>query len=919
MGIHGPMEDAGCRTTSAQAQRGYSRIGAFEIYLGIVLSGGVCSCELIHSKLETSHWPSAKQIVGRVRDRLQHADLSASLRCLDKQTSRPLAGVRVLADSMEMGMTDGEGRLALPTFARLTSARAQVVITCERGEGGVGKKGGPSHRDPIAQHVQLLKVGLDDLLHKGTVEFEAKLVLSARWLRLLWAAKPGTGLRLLAAPGGSSSPPGGEWRSGEGMELTTVRSAAANTAATSPTSLVGSGGRTLIAGPGGWVLIVGDDVSSVIVCPPREQPGFLPATVPLLSLPAAGTEITVPCNRRLLRVLRDGVSPRLRLMMGGSAGGTRPPWRPAEGLSLQAVEEADGRWKACPSMGKGCAWCGPAHLLEGHLSECPRVLAAHAAAGMLRFAKSCALQVSLLWRSGEEPTELQLLLRHPCGAALGGDCRACDRCGGEVFAAQPGCSAGPSAWSIAWPEGNELPHGTYEVCVQRRAGTAAPFDVAISVGGVSRAIAGSSSEEAAVTVASFNVPFQGALLTPDGPLEAREAARWQWSMQCDPGSNEASCDEEALVAVTDAAGWSVVPDQAQTLILHPAPEERGLLPKEVQWAELEGLALKPLDVALPSNSAMLRVLRRGRGLKLEYAISFGGTAALPSGWEPSVGAVVETLEDEATPEQPPTEVECSNSHIGCNWRGSPADRQEHVTECTATHQLMARVKKAGGRSGHIQVSISWASGETPTDLDLKVEHPCPQALSWETEDRCGCGARLDVDDRGIAGDTSVENAFWPDGEGDPEPPKGSYVVVVSHYEGPPVDYKVAVKVGLTTRLFHGRASPGDDAETMKVCGFEWPFPGDFAFPKRSVAGKFRRSVQRISLIRMLSSGSGKFQKAKPRTDRGGWCEVPREASRFIVYPPDGLHLELGPVTVARGDAAKAPDGLLRVQLPRRRR
>jgi hypothetical protein len=86
-----------------------------------------------------------------------------------------------------------------------------------------------------------------------------------------------------------------------------------------------------------------------------------------------------------------------------------------------------------------------------------------------------------------------------------------------------------------------------------------------------------------------------------------------------------------------------------------------------------------------------------------------------------------------------------------------------------------RLKKAGARSGDVQVSLEW---KNVNDLDLHVIDPNNEEIFYNHRHAASGGA-LDVDMNATAELTwrPVENVYWPERGA----PKGSYRVVVVHY------------------------------------------------------------------------------------------------------------------------------------------
>jgi len=129
------------------------------------------------------------------------------------------------------------------------------------------------------------------------------------------------------------------------------------------------------------------------------------------------------------------------------------------------------------------------------------------------------------------------------------------------------------------------------------------------------------------------------------------------------------------------------------------------------------------------------------------------------------------------------------------------------------------VDSRGGQSGKIQISLMWTNVAEPTDLDLFLYHPQGRVY-YKEKKKLGSMFELDIDDRGQAnGVESCENVFWPASSA-VDPPVGWHEVKVVHFKGPPVDCRVALKLGAarTVISFPKEAVPVRD-ETQKTSDF----------------------------------------------------------------------------------------------------
>ncbi len=121
-------------------------------------------------------------------------------------------------------------------------------------------------------------------------------------------------------------------------------------------------------------------------------------------------------------------------------------------------------------------------------------------------------------------------------------------------------------------------------------------------------------------------------------------------------------------------------------------------------------------------------------------------------------------------------------------------------------EIVARVKKAGGKIGKVTVSLAW---KNYNDLDLHV-------LTSQGEDICfhrrrsSCGGLLDVDQNVFPNTlTPVENVFWPTNS----PPKGPLKVYVHHYRNhrragcqDPTLFVVRVQIDGEVKTYEGSVS-----------------------------------------------------------------------------------------------------------------
>eukprot|EP00746_Dinoflagellata_sp_MGD_P034395 gnl/MRDRNA2_/MRDRNA2_18217_c0_seq1.p1 gnl/MRDRNA2_/MRDRNA2_18217_c0~~gnl/MRDRNA2_/MRDRNA2_18217_c0_seq1.p1 ORF type:complete len:334 (-),score=69.44 gnl/MRDRNA2_/MRDRNA2_18217_c0_seq1:252-1106(-) len=244
-------------------------------------------------------------------------------------------------------------------------------------------------------------------------------------------------------------------------------------------------------------------------------------------------------------------------------------------------------------------------------------------------------------------------------------------------------------------------------------------------------------------------------------------------------------------------------------------------------------------------------------------VSFGKARNSAPDFEPANGLLVELIR-----EGDHTEVDCENKGIGCMWKGPKNELPEHLLDCRRVLAIQKSLKKAGGKIGILQFTLSWTSQVgKPTDLDLYLEHPCFDGLGclFHGCRRCStCRGMLDVDDQGkVMGGQSVENIFWPsDGT---LPPDGIYKVFVYNARGPAVPSEVLLKIGDLERLF--KVEPLKLDHRVRVAEFEWPFTGTFRAPqdnielKHKLEQKWQRAKKKAQIFKSADAALFKTLQA----------------------------------------------------------
>lgn len=129
-----------------------------------------------------------------------------------------------------------------------------------------------------------------------------------------------------------------------------------------------------------------------------------------------------------------------------------------------------------------------------------------------------------------------------------------------------------------------------------------------------------------------------------------------------------------------------------------------------------------------------------------------------------------------------------------------------------------RLRKAGAKTGDVQISLAWNNGN---DLDLHVETPSGTKI-WYSQRQSLCGGELDVDMNAEGPDTQrpVENVYWPTRG----LPTGKFRVLVHHFAnhgGPdPTRFQVTIKIKGRSQSFSGSLRHGDSLKMVH----EFTFP-----------------------------------------------------------------------------------------------
>ncbi|CAJ1437327.1 unnamed protein product, partial [Effrenium voratum] len=219
---------------------------------------------------------------------------------------------------------------------------------------------------------------------------------------------------------------------------------------------------------------------------------------------------------------------------------------------------------------------------------------------------------------------------------------------------------------------------------------------------------------------------------------------------------------------------------------------------------------------------------------------------------------------------------------GCGWKGPEGDLASHQLQCEDIVRISRAVKAAGGLAcAQLGLALSWLSGSTRSDLDMSVEHPCGKTVSYNRKQCLGCGAQLDVDNPGAAGQMSFENISWPE-----TPVEGQYTVYVELFRGPKVPFQLVVNSSNAPRLFSHTAGFFDNGLRQVACSFHIGPKGVAFHPQGTSSGLFRRAAHVSVLMQRLkpSEAGRQAETWDCFTDSEGWCRL-GEPRMLRVGPP----------------------------------
>lgn len=333
---------------------------------------------------------------------------------------------------------------------------------------------------------------------------------------------------------------------------------------------------------------------------------------------------------------------------------------------------------------------------------------------------------------------------------------------------------------------------------------------------------------------------------------------------------------------TDSNGCCFLPEGTEGIKV-TLPNEPGLLPMNVSMCLLRrGWHREQLE----NDPQMLRALvLPGSG---RCYLSLGGARShFPShGWQ--AAQLQLRLSSRLN-------VRCP--YAGCAWTGHEGDLASHQLQCEEVRRIRRAVelrRNAARRDlWHLQVALSWCSEQSRSDLDMSIEHPCGKTVSYSRTQCLQCGAELDIDSTGAAGELALENITWPEA-----PPEGSYTVYVELFRGPKVSFHLLVQSnsGDNVRLFSHSSSFFDAGPRQVAATFQVTSSGIVFNP--GACGLFRRAAYVSMLTRRLNSdvkakaSSAKAEHWDMSTDSDGWCRIGRNQKSLCIAPPKALGFEL---------------------------
>eukprot|EP00435_Cladocopium_sp_Y103_P065397 s327_g27.t1 len=334
---------------------------------------------------------------------------------------------------------------------------------------------------------------------------------------------------------------------------------------------------------------------------------------------------------------------------------------------------------------------------------------------------------------------------------------------------------------------------------------------------------------------------------------------------------------------TDSNGCCFLPEGTEGIKV-TLPNEPGLLPMNVSMCLLRrGWHREQLE----NDPQMLRALvLPGSG---RCYLSLGGARShFPShGWQPAQLQL--RLSSRLN-------VRCP--YAGCTWTGHEGDLASHQLQCEEVRRIRRAVelrRNAARRDlWQLQVALSWCSEQSRSDLDMSIEHPCGKTVSYSRTQCLECGAELDIDSTGAAGELAIENITWPEA-----PPEGNYTVYVELFRGPKVSFHLLVQSnsGDSVRLFSHNSSFFDAGPRQVAATFQVTSQGIVFNP--GACGLFRRAAYVSMLTRRLNSdvkakasSASKAERWDMSTDSDGWCRIGRNQKSLWIAPPKALGFEL---------------------------
>jgi len=235
--------------------------------------------------------------------------------------------------------------------------------------------------------------------------------------------------------------------------------------------------------------------------------------------------------------------------------------------------------------------------LASHRIQCEqirRITSAVQAAG----GKTGELSFSLSWQSGEYKTDLDMIVTHPCGAAISCNRKQCLQCSAQLDVDDRGSNGTLSCENVYWSE--SAPEGNYSVTVQLHRGPKVPFQVVAKVGNEPRLF----SHPASVFGTGKNQVACSFELGPNGPRFEGDAGRLSTAgmfrrtarsaiLARRLGLGKAKGDEESWDCFTDSSGWCRLGDTVEAVRLGPMSEACSHVPVDILCRDF------PVEVIYP--------------------------------------------------------------------------------------------------------------------------------------------------------------------------------------------------------------------------------------------------------------------------------------------------------------------------------